>query len=108
MYGDTQYESYLVDDRTLAHLELAIASELRLGRSFALVLQGDQVPSGRGWHALWLHPAIPIQFKYQHDRRDMAINPRWVAAMAAGAAGEQGVRIVPEPDPPGLGAPLHG
>lgn len=97
MYGDTAHEAFTVDDRTLAHLELAISAQLRLGGAFPLTLEGEQVPAGRGRHVLWLHPAIPLQFRYQIDRRQIQINPRWVAAMTAVAGSEHGLRIVPEP-----------
>ena len=74
-----------------------MSAQLRLGNSFPFTLEGDHVPAGRGRHVLWVHPAIPIQFRYQVDRRTIAINPHWVAGMATSAAGEQGLRILPEP-----------
>lgn len=110
IYGDTAHESYSIDDRTLAHLEFAISAQLRLGGAFALTMDGEHIPAGRGRHVLWLHPAIPMQFSYLSDRRRISINPRWVAAMTAAAGSEQGLRIVPEPAPtePKEREPLYG
>ena len=97
MYGDTTGEVYRLDDRVLAHVELAIGGQLRLGGAFPLTLEGEHVPAGRGRHVLWLHPAIAMQFRYTGDRRAIAINPAWVAGLSATAGAEHGMRIVPEP-----------
>ena len=108
MYGDTAHEAYSVDDRTLAHIELAISSQLRLGGAFAFTLEREHVPAGRGRHVLWLHPAIPMQFRYQGDRRQISINPKWVAGLAAVAATDHGLRIVPEPAHTDTRTPIYG
>src|SRR5690606_14689408 len=109
-YGDTAHEAYRVDDRTRAHGELAISSPLRFGGAFALTLESDHVAAGRGPHIRRLHAASPMQFRYQGDRRQIPINPRWVAGLSAIAASDQGLRIVPEPPAvaPDARAPLYG
>jgi len=108
LYGDMTGEVYRIDDRTLAHLELAIGAQLRLGGAFAFTLESEHVPSGRGRHVLWVHPAIAMQFRYGGDRRTIAINPAWVAGLAASAGGEQGMRIVPEPVAGARAAAIYG
>lgn len=109
MYGDMPSDSYRMDDRTLAHVELAISAQLRLGNAFPFTLDGEHVPAGRGRHVLWLHPSIPIQFRYQADRRAIRINPRWVSSMSMSAGGDYGLRITAEPPPTETTpAPLYG
>ena len=97
-------ESYKIDDRVLAHLELAIGAKFRLGDSFAFTIDGDVVPSGKGYRVLWMHPSISLQFRYDKERSSIAINPAWVGVLVSSASTEGGLRIVPEPDRPNLSA----
>lgn len=101
IYAGSPSDSYRLDDRVLAHLELAIGAKFRLGDSFAFTLEGDQVPAGSGYHVLWMHPSISLQFRYDVERRTIPINPAWVAELVAAASAEFGLRIVPEPPGPG-------
>lgn len=100
IYAGSPGDTYRIDDRTLAHLELAIGAKFRLGDSFAFTLEGDDVPSGTGYRVLWMHPSISLQFRYDADRAAMAINPAWVAQLISSASSEGGLRITPEPDRP--------
>ena len=104
IYAGSPNDSYRLDDRLLAHLELAIAAKFRLGDSFAFTLEGDQVPAGSGYHVLWMHPSISLQFRYDGERRTIAINPTWVGDLVAAASSDAGMRIVPEAAGPGAGA----
>ncbi|HWL59987.1 MAG TPA: ATP-dependent DNA ligase [Microbacteriaceae bacterium] len=108
IYGDTVNEAYRVDDRTLVHIEIAIGAQLRKGGAFAFTLDGEVVPAGRGRHVLWVHPAIPMQFRYQSERSGIRINPSWVADLAATAGSELGLRIIPEPSHTEARTPLYG
>jgi len=99
IYENTVGESFPVEDRVLAHLELAIAAKFRRGESFALTLTGNELPAGQGQRAFWMHPSVPLQFKYDADRRSIPLNPAWIAEMVATAFSDFGMRIVPEPPP---------
>jgi len=110
VYAASASDAYPLDDRLLAHLELAIGTKFRLGDSFALTLDGDHVPAGIGYHVLWMHPSISLQFRYDADRRRIRINPAWVAALVASASSDAGLRLVREQDLPASGgaAPSGG
>jgi len=108
VYAGAPGDTYRIDDRALAHLELAIGAKFRLGDSFAFTIDGGDAPPGRGYRVLWMHPSIPLQFGYDDARATIAINPTWVSALVSAASTEAGLRIVPEPDGPSLppaGAP---
>lgn len=100
IYAGSPSDSYRLDDRALAHLELAIGAKFRLGDSFAFTLDGDDVPSGTGYRVLWMHPAVSLQFRYDADQGAIALNPAWVAALITAASSEGGLRIVQEPEGP--------
>jgi hypothetical protein len=51
------------DDRLLAHLQLVIGTKLRRGEAFFLNWT-DDVAIGDGRNAIWMHPAVPIRFKF--------------------------------------------
>lgn len=96
VYAGSSSDTYRLDDRLLLHLELAIAAKFRVGDAFAFTLDGDHVPAGTGYHVLWMHPAITLQFRYSGDRRALAVNPAWVAELVGAASTEGGMRILPE------------
>lgn len=104
IYAGSASDTYRIDDRTLAHLELAIGAKFRVGTSFAFTLDGDDVPSGVGYRVLWMHPSMSLQFLYDKDRSAIALNPAWVAALISAASTDAGLRMVPEPD--GLSMPV--
>jgi len=101
IYADSQTDAYRLDDRLLAHLEVAIGAKLRLGDAFALTIDSDHVPAGIGYHVLWMHPAISLQFRYDGDRQAIPMNAAWVADLVAVASTEGGLRLLPEPNPSG-------
>lgn len=104
VYAGAPNDAYRLDDRLLAHLELAIGTKFRLGDSFAFTIDGDAVPSGTGYRVLWMHPSIALQFRYDGDRSLIALNPAWVSLLVASASSEAGLRILAEPDGPHLPA----
>lgn len=109
VYAEGPNESYRLDDRVVAHLELAIGVKLRRNESFAFTLVGDDIPAGRGRHVFWMHPAVAVQFQYDGDRSTIAVNPTWVEALVAAASDDHGLRIVAEPAPaPPPTGPLLG
>ncbi len=108
IYESAGGESHLIEDRVLAHLELAIATKFRRGESFAFTLHAGDLPAGTGQRVFWLHPSIPLQFAYEVDRRTIRIKPAWVEALTGAGYTEVGLRILPEPDPGPGPRPLLG
>jgi hypothetical protein len=93
IYGPTASEIEM-DDRLLAHLRIVIVSKMRNHESFSLswTLEANQ---GSGRETLWVHPAIPLRFRF-YGSRSPAINRAWIDQMLA-AASRGDLRIMPEP-----------
>jgi hypothetical protein len=97
--GKLTYDSTLTadfDDRTLAHLQLVVAAKLRRGESFFLGWR-DDAAAGDGRTMIWLHPTIPVAFKFYGSRLP-AINRAWIEALMLSANTPQGLQILPEPE----------
>jgi hypothetical protein len=84
------------DDRTLAHLQIVIGSKLGRNETFYLSWK-DATGIGDGRTSIWLHPAIPLRFKF-FGSRTPAINPDWVRRLLDDSYRAAGLRILPEPD----------
>jgi hypothetical protein len=101
--GKLTYDSTLTvdfEDRTLAHLQIVIGAKLRRGEAFYFSWKDDQ-SLGDGRSALWLHPAIPLYFKYLGSRFP-TINRLWIEDLMAAANSGTGLHITVEPsEPPG-------
>ncbi|KQQ06013.1 MULTISPECIES: DUF7882 family protein [unclassified Rathayibacter] len=96
--GRLVYDSTLeadFDDRLLAHLQIVIGSKLSRGESFYFSWR-DSAGSGDGRTSIWLHPAIPLRFKY-HGSRPPAINAEWVRRLLFDSHSAAGLRISEEP-----------
>lgn len=89
---DTKFE---VEDRVLAHLELVITTKLRRDESFAFTWQED-VATGSGRRKVWLHPAIPLVYRF-YGNRPPSINRAWIEALMQSADTTAGLVILPEP-----------
>lgn len=83
------------DDRTLAHLQIVIGMKLRRGESFYFSWKDDQ-QVGDGRTSIWLHPTIPLVYKY-YGSRSPSINPAWIHALEMSANTNAGLHIVAEP-----------
>ena len=97
--GKLTYDSTLTvdfDDRVLAHLQLVIAAKLRRGESFTFSWRDDPAV-GDGRSALWIHPAIPLSFKYAGGRQP-SINRAWIEVLMSAANSPSGLHLIPEPD----------
>ncbi|MEV4777099.1 hypothetical protein LTA6_000661 [Microbacterium sp. LTA6] len=60
---DGTSDPILIEDATLAHLKIIIATKLRRQESFMMTWR----PIGQGPDAratVWIHPAIPLQFGF--------------------------------------------
>lgn len=82
-----------IDDRTLAHLQVVIVNKFRRGESF--VLSWRDADAGGGRSSIWLHPAVPLHFKFVGSRAP-AINRDWIHQLALNAQSPQGLVITGE------------
>ncbi|NQX13766.1 ATP-dependent DNA ligase [Microbacteriaceae bacterium VKM Ac-2855] len=97
--GRLIYDSSLevdFDDRLLAHLQIVIGQKLARSESFYFSWK-DSLSVGDGRSSIWLHPAIPLRFKFLGGRPP-AINPEWVRSLLADSHTPAGLRISPEPE----------
>ncbi|MGO4689935.1 DUF7882 family protein [Glaciibacter sp. 2TAF33] len=96
--GKLTYDSTMTadfDDRVLAHVQVVIGAKLRRGESFYFSWRDDPA-SGNGRSTIWLHPGIPVAFKY-FGGRTPTLNREWIEALMDTANSSSGLRIVPEP-----------
>jgi hypothetical protein len=94
--GSLTYDGLVVqiDDRVLAHLQIVIVKKLRRGESF--VMSWKDAPSvGDGRSAIWLHPTIPIHFKFDGGRVP-SINEAWLDELSTSANGPRGLIVTQE------------
>ncbi|WP_173922736.1 ATP-dependent DNA ligase [Agromyces sp. Marseille-P2726] len=84
-----------IDDRTLAHLRVAILNKLRRSESFSLTWEHG-VEQGSGRTTIWLHESIPLQFVFSGNRPP-TLNRLWIEQMLLAANSTSGLQFVPEP-----------
>ena len=89
-YGPSS-EPFVIDDRTLAHIEIVVLAKLRRNESFALSLDGADA----GRTTLWISSASTLQLRFDEARHD--INRAWLDQLIDSANTTAGMRIVPEP-----------
>jgi hypothetical protein len=89
--GSLTYDRVTVDfdDRILAHLQIVIVQKLRRGESFLLSWR-NAAEVGNGRSSAWLHPAIPLYFKFSGGQPP-TINPVWLAQLTRSANSSQGL-----------------
>jgi hypothetical protein len=97
--GTLHYVDFDVDfgDRLLAHLQIVIGAKLRRGEAFYLTWK-DDVAIGDGRTSIWLHPAIPLRYKYYGSVMPR-LNPAWIDELILSANSPGGLWIMPEPPP---------
>ena len=93
IYGPDGLEIEM-DDRTLAHVKLAMFTKLRRNESFSFSWQVDP-DSGTGRHSIWISPASMVHFHF-FDSRPAALNKAWLKLMV-GAANDGDLRLMQEP-----------
>jgi hypothetical protein len=96
--GKLSYDGVLsvdFDDRTLAHLQIAIGMKLRRGESFYFSWK-DAQQVGDGRTTIWLHPAIALVYKF-YGSRVPRINADWIRALEVSANTNTGLHLVDEP-----------
>ncbi|WP_395244591.1 ATP-dependent DNA ligase [Agromyces sp. MMS24-K17] len=84
-----------IDDRTLAHLRVAILNKLRRSESFAMTWEHG-VENGSGRTTIWLHESIPLQFVFSGNRPPK-LNRLWIEQLLLSANSTTGLHYVPEP-----------
>ncbi|MBC7590612.1 MAG: hypothetical protein H7226_06150 [Salinibacterium sp.] len=91
LYGSPP-ETFVMDDRTLAHLEIVTLAKLRRNESFALSL--DRPEGGRT--TVWLAPASTIVFRF--DENSHEVNRVWLEVLLDSANTTAGMRLLSEPE----------
>lgn len=91
IYGETAYD---FDERTLAHLKIAITTKLRLREAFLL---SWVVPSqnGSGRTSLWISADVPLTFRFR-DAQPPQLSRVWLEALARSAHGIRGMSVMAE------------
>lgn len=84
-----------IDDRTLAHLRVAVLNKLRRSESFAMTWEHG-VENGSGRTTMWLHQSIPLQFVFSGNRPPK-LNRVWIEQLLLSANSTAGLQFVPEP-----------
>lgn len=84
-----------IEDRALTHLQLAITAKLRRREPFTFTWR-EEVSTGDGRVAVWVHCASTIVFKYSGSRQP-SINRQWIEALAFTASAPTGLYLVHEP-----------
>jgi len=82
------------EDRLLAHLHVVIVQKLRRGESFCFTWR-DDLSVGGGRSSLWLHPSIPLHFKF-YGSRSPVLNRAWIATLTLSSNSSQGLIVTPE------------
>ncbi|GAA4159404.1 hypothetical protein GCM10022286_13740 [Gryllotalpicola daejeonensis] len=92
IYGAS--EGFEFDERTLAHLKIAITAKLRVRESFLLnwVVPADK---GSGRMSLWISPEVPLIFVF-HGSKPPQLNKTWIDAMSRSAHGIRGMTVMAE------------
>lgn len=80
------------------HLQIVIGSKLRRGESFFLSWN-EPVGGGSGRSSLWLHPSIPLYFKY-YGSKTPRINRAWIDELVTSAHSSNGLLLSAEPPAP--------
>jgi len=106
--GTLSYDSTFTadfDDRLLAHLQIVIGAKLRRNESFYFSWK-DDARVGDGRTTIWVHPSVPLMFKYFGSRMP-SINRAWIEELTVSANTPGGLQIVREPERTDRGETEH-
>lgn len=84
-----------VDDRALAHIQIAVVAKLRRAEPFSFSWREDMSVGG-GRTTVWVHAGSNLVFKYDAARPPV-VNHEWVEALMSTANSPSGLHLVPEP-----------
>lgn len=99
--GTLSYDSSLkaeFEDRLLAHLQIVISAKLRRQEAFHFSWK-DDASIGNGRTTIWIHPSVPLVYKFFGSKTPM-INGAWIDGLMTAANSPGGLHIVPEPAAP--------
>ncbi|MFC9917521.1 DUF7882 family protein [Agromyces binzhouensis] len=83
-----------IEDRALAHLQVAVVTKLRRGESFTVSWEHpEEQPEGRS--TLWLHPNIPLRFVFD-DPEPPELSRSYLEELMRSANSTGGIQLVPE------------
>ena len=91
IYESVGSDSYVIDDRVLAHLRVVFMNKLRRSEPFFF---HHAEPTGT--RSMWIHPAVPIVFHF-YGSRNPALNRAWIEDLVREASGPSGLSVTPEP-----------
>jgi len=86
------------DDRALAHLQAVIGAKLRRHESF-FFSWSNGVEHGGGRDSIWVDGAIPLQFMYAINAREI-LNRDWIELLSKSANSALGLQFLDEPVAP--------
>lgn len=90
-------EEIEIDDRMLAHAKIVILTKLRRDQAFAFSFEHDtDSVSDEGRSTVWIHPSIPLHFKFDESHQP-EINRQWLEQLMIAANSGDGLRLIPEP-----------
>lgn len=89
-------EEIEIEDRTLAHIKIVILAKLKRAEPFPFSFEHDPSDDA-GRSTIWLHPAIPLRFKFE-EARQPELNRRWLELLITSANSVDGLRLILEPE----------
>jgi len=92
-YGSSGYAIH-IEDRSLAHLKVAILTLLRAEKSIAFSYS-KCVSDGSGRDTLWITPRTDIRFHFDGNRPPR-LNEAWIKAIIDTSTAPTGLRLVAE------------
>lgn len=94
IYGHPSVDIKL-EDRVLAHLQIVFSDKLRRNESFHFSW-ADHEFAGGGRNIVWVHPAMPLYFRYAGSRVP-SINSQWIEDMNKSINSSAGLVLRAEP-----------
>jgi hypothetical protein len=95
VYG-SQHTAIEFEDRVLAHLRIVLTTKLRRNESFSLSWV-HSVEEGSGRSTIWLHPAIPLHYRFWGSKEPEISRP-WIEELMLSANSTGGLLVIPEPE----------
>jgi len=99
IYGHPSVDIKL-EDRVLAHLQMVFSDKLGRKEGFHFSW-ADHDLAGGGRNIVWVHPAMPLYFRYSGGRLP-SINRAWIDDLTRSA--NSGAGLVLRDEPPEYGA----
>ena len=87
-------EAIPMDDRTLAHLKVALVTKLRRAESFTLSWT-HPVDGQSGRTTIWMNPAIPLRFEFD-EPEPPPLHREWIEEILRSANTTGGIQLTHE------------